>query len=141
MMGAQKEPERNDESPGDLSRREFVTLALAAGLGAAAPAPSGKELPVIESDVEVKTPDGTCDAVFIYPAKGSHPGVLVWPDSLGLRPVISGLGKRIAAEGYSVLLPNHLCRMAKAPVFDESFSYQNPADRERYGHAVKVIRQ
>ncbi|HST19867.1 MAG TPA: dienelactone hydrolase family protein [Blastocatellia bacterium] len=136
MTDEKKEQERKGELLGDLSRREFVTLSLAAGLGAAAPAASGKELPVIETDVEVKTPDGTCDAVFIYPAKDSHPGVLIWPDSLGLRPVIRGLGKRIAAEGYSVLLPNHLYRMARAPVFDESFNYQNPADRERYGRIV-----
>ena len=42
------------------------------------------------------------------------------------------LGKRIAAEGYSVLVPNHLYRAAKAPVFDASFDYNKPADREKY---------
>jgi carboxymethylenebutenolidase len=90
-------------------------------------------LPVVETDVEVKTPDGICDAVFIHPAKGSHPGVLVWPDSNSLRPAFRMLGKRIAAEGYSVLVPNHLYRMARAPVFDESFNpVKNPADREKY---------
>src|SRR5256884_902932 len=57
-------------------------------------------------DTDVKTPDGICDAVFIHPARGSHPGVLLWHDSPGLRPVIRDLGKRIAAEGYSVLVPN-----------------------------------
>jgi carboxymethylenebutenolidase len=125
--------EREEELLDDRSRRNFVALSLAAGLGAATRSASGKELPVIETDVEVKTPDGTCDAVFIYPAKGSHPGVLVWPDSLGLRPVLRRLGRRIAGEGYSVLVPNHLYRMARAPVFDESFDYaQNPADREKY---------
>jgi len=32
-----------------------------------------------------------------------------------------------------VLAPNHLYRMAKAPVFDESFNpVKNPADREKY---------
>jgi carboxymethylenebutenolidase len=63
--------------------------------------------------------------------------VLIWPDSLGLRPVLRELGKRIAGEGYSVLVPNHLYRMARAPVFDESFNYsQNPADREKYRRMV-----
>jgi len=132
MTDEKKDQERNDEPPGDLSRRGFVALSLAAGLSAATRSASGKELPVIETDVEVKTPDGICDAVFIHPAKDSHPGVLVWPDSLGLRPVFRELGKRIAAEGYSVLVPNHLYRMAKAPVYDESFNYaRNPADREK----------
>jgi len=132
MTDEKKDHERNDESPGDLSRRNFVALSLTAGLGAVTASASGKELSVIETNVEVKTPDGICDAVFIHPPKGSHPGVLVWPDSLGLRPVMRDLGKRIAAEGYSVLVPNHLYRAAKAPVFDESFNYQNPADREKY---------
>jgi carboxymethylenebutenolidase len=133
MTDDKKDQERNDESLSDRSRRHFVGLSLAAGLGAATSSASGKELPVIETDVEVKTPDGICDAVFIHPAKDFHPGVLVWPDSNGLRPAFRELGKRIAAEGYSVLVPNHLYRMAKAPVFDESFNpVKNPADKEKY---------
>jgi carboxymethylenebutenolidase len=128
-----KDQEHVDDSPSALSRRDFVALSLAASLVATAHSASGKGLPVNESNVEVKTPDGTCDTVFIHPAKGLHPGVLVWPDSAGLRPVIRDLGKRIASEGYAVLLPNHLYRMARAPVFDESFNpVQNPADRDMY---------
>jgi len=137
MTDEKKAPEHNDESLTGLSRRDFVALSLAAGLGAATPSASGKELPVIEADVEVKTPNGTCDAVFFHPATGSYPGVLIWPDSLGLRPVFRVLGKRIAGEGYSVLVPNILYRMARAPVFDESFNYaQSPADREKYRRMV-----
>jgi carboxymethylenebutenolidase len=69
--------------------------------------------------------------------KGCHPGVLVWHDSPGLRPVIRDLGKRIAAEGYSALVPNLFYRTARAPVFDVSFDYaNNPADREKYRRTV-----
>jgi carboxymethylenebutenolidase len=51
--------------------------------------------------------------------------------------VICDLGKRIAAEGYSVLVPNLFYRSAKAPVFGGSFDYaNNPADRERYARTV-----
>src|SRR2546425_4822165 len=132
MTDEEKDRERDVESLSGLSRRNFVALSLAAGLGAVAPSASGKELPVVETDVDVKTPDGTCDAVFIHPTKGSHPGVLVWHDSPGLRPVIRKLGSRIAAEGYSVLVPNLFYRAAKAPVFDPSFDYNKPEDREKY---------
>jgi carboxymethylenebutenolidase len=118
---------KNYQDNDDLPRRDFVALSLAAGLAVTGPA-SAAELPVIETDVEVKTPDGTCDAVFIHPTSGSHPGVLVWPDALGLRPSMRDIGKRIAAEGYSVLVPNPFYRSAKAPVFDGSFSFQNQAD-------------
>jgi carboxymethylenebutenolidase len=78
----------------------------------------------------VKTADGTSDAVFIHPTTGSHPGVLIWPDAFGLRPSMREIGKRIAAQGYSVLVPNPFYRVAKAPVFQDasSFSFQNQAD-------------
>jgi carboxymethylenebutenolidase len=133
MTGEKKDHKRDDEPLSGLSRRDFVALFVAAGLAAVARSTSRTELPVIETDVDVKTPDGTCDAVFIHPTKGSHPGVLLWHDSPGLRPVIRGLGRRIAAEGYSALVPNLFYRAARAPVFDASFDYaNNPADREKY---------
>ncbi|HEU4391348.1 MAG TPA: dienelactone hydrolase family protein, partial [Blastocatellia bacterium] len=122
-----------NRSLGDLSRRGFVTLASAAGIGAVIHSESGNQLPVTEANVEVQTPDGSCDAAFIHPATGSYPGVLIWHDSLGLRPAMRDLGKRIAAEGYSALVPNLFYRAARAPVFDASFDYaKNPADREKY---------
>jgi carboxymethylenebutenolidase len=120
----------NHDLPSDLSRREFVALSVGAGLAAATTSVSAAELPVVEQHVEVKTPDGTCDAVFIRPTTGSHPGVLIWPDAFGLRPAMRDIGKRIAAEGYSVLVPNPFYRVAKAPVFQDpsSFNFQNQAD-------------
>ena len=121
---------------GDLSRRDFIALSLAVAAGAA---PSGAlaELRVVERAVEIRTPDGVCDAAFIHPDHGSYPGVLIWPDSLGLRPVLRGLGRRIAAQGYSALVPNHLYRTAKAPVFRESFDpVDNRDDRDEYRRHV-----
>ena len=103
----------------ELGRRGFVTASVAAGLAAAATA-SAKELEVVETDVEIKTPDGTCDAAFIHPKTGSHAGVLLWPDAFGLRPVTRAMGKRLAAEGYSVLVPNPFYRVSKAPFSDAS---------------------
>jgi carboxymethylenebutenolidase len=91
-----------------------------------------EDLEVVESNVEIQTPDGTCDAAFLHPKKGAHAGVLVWPDAFGLRPAMREIGRRIAAEGYSVLVPNPFYRMGKAPFPDaSSFSFQNPADRAR----------
>jgi carboxymethylenebutenolidase len=112
----------------DLGRRDFVTSSVAAGLVAAAGSASGA-MPIVETDVEIKTPDGTCDAAFIHPATGSHAGVLIWPDAFGLRPSMRDMAKRLAADGYSVLVPNPFYRVAKAPFSDASkFSFQNPAD-------------
>ena len=118
--------------PNHPSRREFVTT-MVAGLAVAASGTSAAELPVVEKSVEIKTPDGTCDAVFIHPSSGSHPGVLVWPDAFGLRPSLRDIGKRLAAEGFSVLVPNPFYRVAKAPVIADpsTFSFSNPADRAK----------
>ena len=117
----------------EMSRRDFVALSVTAGLAVVAQPAARKERPVVETDVNIKTADGVCDAVFIRPVKGQHAGVLVWPDSGSLRPAFRELGKRIAAEGYSVLVPNHLYRTAKAPVFPENFNpVKNPDDAVFY---------
>jgi carboxymethylenebutenolidase len=87
-------------------------------------------VPVVEDNVTIKTQDGTCDAAFIHPTTGAHPAVLIWPDAFGLRPSMRDIGKRIAGEGYSVLVPNPFYRLAKAPVFDDpsKFNFANQAD-------------
>src|SRR3989442_2621006 len=133
MEDKREDNEKDKDSLGDLSRRDFVALSVGAGLVAAASSASAAGLPVVEQNVEVKTADGTCDAVFIHPTTGSHPGVLIWPDAFGLRPSMRDIGKRIAAEGYSVLVPNPFYRVAKAPVFQDpsSFDFQNPTDRAK----------
>src|SRR6202050_2031179 len=123
--------EKQNEKNNDLARRDFVALSVAAGITAAAAGSAlAKDLEVVETMVDVKTPDGTADAAFIHPASGSHPGVLIWTDAFGLRPSMRAIGKRIAAQGYSVLVPNPFYRVAKAPVFDNvaAFSFANPAD-------------
>jgi carboxymethylenebutenolidase len=88
---------------------------------------------VVETNVTVKTPDGDCDAAFIHPATGAHPAVIVWPDAFGLRPAMRDIAKRLAADGYSVLVPNPFYRVAKSPVFTDisNFSFQNPTDRAK----------
>ncbi len=130
MTEVQKNQQKKDTQPGDIARRDFVALSVAACLAGSAAAAG---LAVVETNVEVKTPDGTCDAAFIHPKTGSHPGVLIWPDAFGLRPSMSEMAKRIAAEGYSVLVPYPFYRVAKAPFSDASsdastFSFQNPDD-------------
>ena len=114
----------------DLSRREFVALSVAAGLAGSTGAAAAAPQPVVENDVVVTTPDGRCDAAFIHPASGAHPGVLLWPDAFGLRPSMREMARRLAAEGYAVLVPNPFYRVAKAPQFETGshFDFQNQAD-------------
>lgn len=124
-------PRDPDDGLAHNARREFLGVSVAAGLAVAAgsafgAAPAG----LVEKDVTIKTADGTCDATFIHPAAGAHAGVIVWPDAFGLRPAMRDIGRRIASEGYSVIVPNPFYRVAKSPVFDSasSFDFSNPAD-------------
>jgi carboxymethylenebutenolidase len=117
----------------DLSRRDFVSLSVAAGVAVAAGDASAQGLPVVEKNVDIKTPDGTCDAAFFHPANGTYPGVLIWADAFGLRPVLRDMGKRLAAEGYAVLVPNPFYRVTKAPLAfgPANFNFGNAEDRAK----------
>jgi carboxymethylenebutenolidase len=119
----------NDE----ITRRDFVSMTVAAGLAAAAGADAAAQQQVADSTVEIKTADGTCDAAFIHPSTGAHPGVIVWPDAFGLRPSMRQIARTLAASGYSVLVPNPFYRVAKAPVFEDAskFNFNDQAQRSK----------
>ena len=116
MADDTKNQKNNDDL---LQRREFVGLTVAAGLAATAGS-AAAAMDVVETNVDIKTPDGTCDAAFFHPKTGTYAGVLIWPDAFGLRPSLRGIGRRLAAEGYSVLVPNPFYRVAKDPFTDAS---------------------
>jgi carboxymethylenebutenolidase len=120
MTEDQKNQQKSDSQPGDLGRRDFVALSVAAGVAATAGSAEAAGLELVETDVEIKTPDGTCDAAFIRPKTGSYPGVIIWPDAFGLRPSMRDMAKRIAADGYSVVVPNPYYRISKAPHFTDA---------------------
>jgi carboxymethylenebutenolidase len=101
------------EREGKVTRRQFGVM-LGAGVAMLLPqVPNAVR--VTESDVTIKTPDGTADAYFVHPATGTGAAVLVWPDIFGLRPAFRTMGKRLAESGYSVLVVNPFYRVKKAP--------------------------
>src|SRR4051794_11180283 len=132
MTEENREVGGGESSASDLSRRDFVGWSVAAGPGVKPVPTDAAELPIMEINVDVTTADGVCDAMFIHPTTGSHPGVLIWPDAFGLRPAMRDIGKRIAAEGYSVLVPNPYYRVTRAPGIDIAhFSFANPEDMKK----------
>jgi carboxymethylenebutenolidase len=108
------EDDRQDyEARGWVTRRQFGVLV---GAGIAMMLPKVvNAVAVTESDVTIRTPDGTCDAYFVHPATGTAAAVLVWPDIFGLRPAFRQMGKRLAETGYSVLVVNPFYRTQKSP--------------------------
>jgi carboxymethylenebutenolidase len=111
-----------------LSRRDFAALGAAATIvacsGGNGEAKSAAKL--TERMVEVTTPDGTCDAFFVHPAKGAHPGVVFWPDVAGLRDAKKVMARRLAAAGYAVLVVNPYYRDARAPVMATFAEFRTP---------------
>jgi len=106
-----------------LSRREFAAMTAAAGMSLLLPHTAAAAVDVKEEEVNIKTPDGTADAYFVHPATGTGAGVVVWPDILGLRPAFRTMGKRLAQEGYSVLVVNPFYRSKKAPIIPDGTKF------------------
>jgi carboxymethylenebutenolidase len=115
-----------------VSRRQFGAFTIGAGALAMMPefASAAGALETSDSEVEIKTDDGTADAYFVHPAKGKHPGVLIWPDIFGLRPTFRQMAKRLAESGYSVLVVNPFYRTKKAPTAPEKADFNDPATRQ-----------
>src|SRR6188472_3865456 len=113
------------EARGLVTRRQFGVL-LAAGAAMMLPEVANAQA-TSERDVEIKTPDGTCDAYFVKPASGAAAGVLIWPDIFGLRPAFRQMGKRLAENGYSVLVVNPFYRVQKAPTADQGAATPIPS--------------
>jgi carboxymethylenebutenolidase len=99
------------EARGLITRRQFGVL-VAAGVSLVLPAVANAQA-TSDKEVEIKTPDGTADAYFVYPSTGSAAAVLIWPDIFGLRPAMKTMAKRLASSGYSVLVVNPFYRTGK----------------------------
>ena len=113
------------EERGLVTRRQFGIL-LGAGVAMMLPAVANA-VAVTESEVTVKTPDGTADCYFVHPSSGTAPAVLVWPDIFGLRPAFRQMGKRLAESGYSVLVVNPFYRVKKAPTAEQGAATPIPS--------------
>ncbi len=74
---------------------------------------------VVEKAVEIRTPDGTPEG-FLYRDESAQaqPGVIHYTDIGGIRQSHRDKAKRIAEQGYLVLLPNVFYRTGRPPVID-----------------------
>lgn len=107
--------------------RRSVVLAISAAAAAAGLPTAALAADVSETDVMVPTADGKADAVLFHPVgAGSWPAILMWPDILGLRPVFREMGRRLAASGYTVLVPNPFYRTKRAPIVTGPFDFNDP---------------
>jgi len=111
-----------------VNRRQFARMGAVAGAGALAVCTSGEtvaeeaepaEGSLVENTVTFDAPGGTFDGVFIHPAGVASPAVILWPDIAGLRPAKIEMGRRLAEEGYAVLVANPYYRSVAGQQFED----------------------
>jgi carboxymethylenebutenolidase len=92
---------------------------------------------VVEKTIEIKTADGVSGGYLYQPAgSGPWPGVLYLTDIGGIRPAARDAARRIAAEGYAVLMPNIFYRAGMPPVISE----EARADEEKKKIRIAELR-
>ena len=122
-----------------LSRRNFAGLSSASLLAACTTTEGADAAATRETAVAIATSDGTADAIFIHPAKGRHPAVIMWPDVAGLREAYRQMATRLAAAGYAVLVVNHYYRAGKAPLLASMAEWRSPAGQEKLKPAIASL--
>jgi carboxymethylenebutenolidase len=94
---------------------------------------------MVEMQVNVKTADGIADCDLVYPDEnGKWPAVILYSDIGGRRPVFRDMAKRLAAEGFVVLVPNPFYRVGPTPVY-EDFKFGDEKTTVRMGEVRKFV--
>jgi carboxymethylenebutenolidase len=127
------------DEPNRISRREFTALSIAAGVTAATRASGASAGEVLEGDVQITTSDGVCDAALVHPDRRSWPGVILFTDVFGLRPTMRAMARRLAAHGYTVLVPNPFYRSTRPPGLSTDIDFTNLADRAKIEELRKPL--
>lgn len=125
-----------------LNRRQFAAISAAGVLAACAGSESEArpgEVKIKEGAVSIATPDGMADGFFAHPARGKHPGIILWPDIAGLRGANMEMARRLARAGYAVLVPNHYYRTMKGPIFNVAAEWRTPEGQAKLAPALKVV--
>jgi carboxymethylenebutenolidase len=87
---------------------------------------------LIEEEFEVRTADGIADCVLFRSPEDARPAVIHLPDGIGMRPSQRQMARRVAAEGYTVLLPNIYYRTSRPPFFEGKFDFADEKMRARF---------
>lgn len=95
---------------------------------------------MMELDVELTMPDGIADAVLFSPEPSTPlPGVLHFPDIASIRDAHRDMARRLAAQGYAVLMPNPFYRTGRPPVWDFPRKMGEPRTMQRFAELVDPL--
>ena len=80
-------------------------------------------------DCHVFTPDGA----------GTWPAVVFYMDAFGVRPNLAGMAQRLAAHGYTVVVPNLYYRSGPFAPFDPKLVATEGPERDRFKGMIQSI--
>ncbi len=96
---------------------------------------------MLTQTLSITMDDGPCEAYVTRPDDQPHPGVLMFPDAIGLRPQIEQMADRIASWGYVVLVPHMFYRSGSAVELAPPGDLRAPGAREAFFDVVWPIMQ
>ncbi|MEM6267726.1 MAG: dienelactone hydrolase family protein [Pseudomonadota bacterium] len=123
-----------------INRRQVGVLSGAAAIAACAPGEAASDETatsitpdLTETAVTFDTADGTMDAFFVHPAEGAHPGVIFWPDIASIREAKRNMARRLAGEGYAVLVLNPYYREVQGEQFADFAAFMTDDGFQKVG--------
>jgi carboxymethylenebutenolidase len=118
-----------------ISRREFAVMGAVATAVALSPidGAEAQQTRLDEGFATFDAPDGKMDGFFVHPLEGKAPAVIVWPDIAGVRDAFMAMGRRLARNGYAVLILNPYYREGEAPLFDDFEAFREQGGMEKVG--------
>jgi carboxymethylenebutenolidase len=92
---------------------------------------------MVEEEMQLTMPGGMADTVLFSPEPSRPlPGVLHLPDIGSIREAHREMARRLAAQGYAVLMPNPFYRTGPPPVFDFPRKMAEPRTMQRFAELV-----
>jgi carboxymethylenebutenolidase len=93
-----------------------------------------------EQDLQLSMPDGRADAVLFSPDPSTPlPGVLHLPDIGSIREAHREMARRLASQGYAVLMANPFYRTSRPPVWAFQRKMGEPRTMERFAELVSPL--
>ena len=85
-------------------------------------------------------PEGICDVTLAIPeGTGPWPGIVMYPDAGGARPVFREMATRLASLGYVVVVPDVYYRSGDWAPFDMAGVFGDKGERNRLFAMMKAI--
>jgi carboxymethylenebutenolidase len=94
---------------------------------------------MIEEEIEIPTHDGTADAVLYRHEDGRRPGVIHLTDIIGIRASHRQMARRLAEEGYTVLMPNVFYRTGRPPMVDFDLRADSERTKKRFAELMEPL--